>query len=353
MEDIFFFFLVILSLLNIEIKGLNHFHNDYMDLKNTSPIRGVFVWMIFLKHYYTYFKNRKYLYIKILKYLAQKIVSLFLFYSGYGILESIKAKGRNYVKALPKKAIILFVKFQIIIFFFFLCNMILGIKFTLKRYLLSMIFISSIGNSNWFTFTIIIFYLYTYLCFIFIKKERLFIGIIFLNITIIIHIYLVFNYFYQKKYYSIDNSFCFILGFYYSLIRIFTDRLLMKDDSYYFTILSSNIIFYYIFYIKAYRCINLLIQNCFFCMIVTFITMKIRLYNEFLIFLNSHSFSIYLLQRIIMIFISHKKYFENNEFMRLFFEFTAIISLSCIFDKYFKIEKLFSKKNKLKKINCN
>lgn len=194
MEDIFFFFLVILSLLNIDIKGVNYFHNDYMDLKSTNPIRGVFVWMIFLKHYYTYFKNRNYLYIKILRYLGQKIVSLFLFYSGYGIFESIKSKGTSYVKSLPKKAIILFVKFQIIIFFFFLCNIILGIKVTIRKYLLSMIFKSSIGNSNWFAFTIITFYLYTYLCFIFIKKKRLFLGVIYLNITIIIHIYLVFIY---------------------------------------------------------------------------------------------------------------------------------------------------------------
>ena len=327
MEDIFFFFLVFLSLLNIDIKGVNQFHYDYMDLKNTSSIRGVFVWMIFLKHYYTYSKKRKYLYIKILRYLAQKIVSLFLFYSGYGIFESIKTKDTNYVKSLPKKAIILFVKFQIIIFFFFLCNIILGIKITIRRYLLSMIFISEIGNSNWFAFTIITFYLY-----------------FLVNL-------LTFNYFYKKKYYSIDNSFCFILGFYYSKIRSITDRLLMKDDSYYFPILSTIIIVYYSFYKNTFVCImNILMIHCFFCIIVTFITMKIRLNNEFLIFLNSHSFSIYLLQRIIMMFVCYKKYFENNEFMRLFFEFIAIISLSCIFDKFCKIEKLFFKQKKFNKI---
>ena len=212
-----------------------------------------------------------------------------------------------------------------------------------------MIFRATIGNSNWFTFTIITFYLYTYLSFIFIKKERPFLGVIYLSISIIIHIYLVFNFFYPKKYYPIDNSFCFILGFYYSIIRKSTDRLLMKDDSYYFLMLSTIIIFYNTFYINIFRGIlNILMRHCFFCMIVIFITMKIRLYNGFLIFLNSHSFSIYLLQRIIMNFVSYKKYFKNNEFVRLFFEFTAIISLSCIFDKYFKIEKLlFKQKNKL------
>ena len=125
----------------------------------------------------------------------------------------------------------------------------------------------------------------------------------------------------------------------------------MKDDSYYFPILSTIIIVYYSFYKNTFVCImNILMIHCFFCIIVTFITMKIRLNNEFLIFLNSHSFSIYLLQRIIMMFVCYKKYFENNEFMRLFFEFIAIISLSCIFDKFCKIEKLFFKQKKFNKI---
>ena len=119
MEDIFFFFLVILSLLNIDIKGVNYFHNDYMDLKYTSPIRGIFVWLIVLKHYYTFFINKNYLYIKILTYLGQKIVSLFLFYSGFGIFESIKVKGINYVKTIPKKVIILFNNFKLYFFSIF------------------------------------------------------------------------------------------------------------------------------------------------------------------------------------------------------------------------------------------
>ena len=341
---------MIFTFFNIDIKGANNFHYDYMDLKYTSSIRGIFVWLIIFRHYYSFYRNKKYLYIKILNFLGQQIVSLFLFYSGYGIFESIKAKGANYLKTLPKKIIIFFIKFQIILFFYLLINIILGIKISLRRYLLSMVFKTTIGNSNWFTFTIIAFYFYSYISFISVKKERFYLAIIYLNIIIIIHIYLVYNYFFPKISFPIDNSFCFIFGFYYSLIRKFADRLLMKDDSYYFLIVLIIKIIYYFFYINLFRSLlNRLMRNCFFCIIVVFISLKIRFYNSFLIFLNSHSFSIYLLQRIIMIIVSHKQYFENNEFIRLSFEFTAIISLSCIFDKYFKTEKLFFRENKLKK----
>ena len=62
--------------------------------------------------------------------------------------------------------------------------------------------------------------------------------------------------------------------------------------------------------------------------------MKIRFNNEFLNLLNSHSFSIYLLQRIVMNFFYFKQYFQNNELIRFFFEFILILLISTIFDKY-------------------
>ena len=346
MEDIFFVILIILSVNNMGVNGLNNFNYDYMNLKFTSSIRGIFVWLIILSHHNSYYKNKKYLYIKIIKFLGQKIVSLFLFYSGYGIYESLKRKGNNYAKTLLKKAIILFIKFQIIIFIFFLYNLILGLKFKMTRYLLSMIFITNVGNSNWFAFTIINFYLYSYLSFIYIKnKNKYYLGIIYINIIIAAHIYFTYKYFYPKKKYAIDNSFCFVLGFYYSFLKIYIDEFIMKDDLYYFSFTSLMITVYYYFYVNLFKnLLSYLLSNCFFCLIIIIISMKIKFYNHFLIFLNSHSFSIYLLQRIIMSFISYKKYLKNNEFIRLFLEFIAIISLSCLFDKYSKIDKLFSQK---------
>lgn len=146
--------------------------------------------------------------------------------------------------------------------------------------------------------------------------------------------------------YAIDNSLCFVLGFYYSLLKKYIDEILMKDDIYYFSIASLIIAIYFYLYINLFKSISAnLLSNCSFCIIIIIISMKIRINNQFLLFLNSHSFSIYLLQRIVISFISFKHFFKNNEFIRLFFEFITIISLSCIFDKYTKIDKLFSQKN--------
>ena len=63
--------------------------------------------------------------------------------------------------------------------------------------------------------------------------------------------------------------------------------------------------------------------------------MKVKFNNNFLKFLNLHSFSIYLLQKLVMIPAYKKKnIFKQNNFIQISFEFTAIIILACLFDKH-------------------
>jgi hypothetical protein len=318
-----------------------------MDLKNTYPIKGIFVWLIILSHYKSYYKaNQNYLYKKILNCFGQKMVSIFLFYSGFGIYESMKKKGVNYSKSLLKKTIIIFIKSQIIIILFAICNLLLGIKNYLKTYVFSILFYKSIGNSNWFAFTIIIFYLYSYVSFIFFRQENsYYLGIIIINIICILHMFLVYNYYYPKQIYTVDNTFSFIIGFYFSLLRKYIDEILLKNDIFYFICLFFSILIYYYFY--SYYIKTVFIHsmiNMLFCLIIIFISTKIRFNNEFLTLLNSHSYSIYLLQRIVMRYIFFKKYFISNEILRFFFEFITILLFAIIFDKYTSlIDKYFKR----------
>ena len=85
---------------------------------------------------------------------------------------------------------------------------------------------------------------------------------------------------------------------------------------------------------------------------IIMISMKIRFNNEFLKLLNTHSYSIYLLQRIIMIFVYNKKIFENNELIRFPFIFCSTLLISLLFDKYTGFVNIIFKKNFYKyKIN--
>lgn len=139
----------------------------------------------------------------------------------------------------------------------------------------------------------------------------------------------------------------------------------MKNDISYFGILSLFIISYTYFYnykIKYLWTISII--NAYFSLVIVLISMKIRFNNEFLNLLNSHSYSIYLLQRAIMKFICYKKYFDSNNFIRFFIEFILILFSSCMFDKidliftnnienkYTKFYK-FNEEKKLKLSNIN
>lgn len=359
MENLIFFILCLLSIINVKIKGFNNYFEDYMDLKYTNNIKGIFVWMIILTHYTGYYKTKQiYIYRIILGCFGQKIVSLFLFYSGFGIYESIKSKGSKYIKTLPIKILILFTKTQIIILIFFFSNLLLGQKTTLKNYLLSIILKSNLGNSNWFALTILCFYSYSYISFIFLNKKYYFIGILIITILSYFHILFIYNYYYPRMLFAICNTLCFIFGFYFSLLKKYFEKIIMKNDIFYFGCISFYILIYHYYYnykIKTILIVSL--TNSFFSLIIVLISLKIKFENEFLNLLNSHSYSIYLLQRVVMKFVYLKEYFKNNEFIRFFFEFTTILFISFFFDHYTSfIDKLFKNKyyrdkDALKKIN--
>lgn len=352
MLDYFFFIFCFLSVFNLKIKGLDDFFFDYMKIENTSSIKGIFVWLIIFCHKSSYGVKSSYLFRKILFNLGQKVVSLFFFYSGFGIYENVKKKGVNYAKTLPNKAIILFLKFQIILLMYLITNVfILNKTITLKIYLLSFIFKLSLGNSNWFSFSIIMFYLYAFLSFGSLNNKN-FIGIILISIICFFHTKLVFNYFYPKSYYAVDTVLCFVVGIYYSFMKINFDKVIMKNDSSYFFFASITIFMFY----KSFNSISLItmsINNALFAIIIIFISMKIKFNNEFLKFLNFHSYSIYLLQRLVMLLVFHKHIFNNSDFIQISFEFTSIFCISALFDKYtFFIDNCLKKaKNKI--INQN
>ena len=323
MLDYFFFIFCLLSVIGIEIKGSNNFFEDYMYLENTNSIKGIFVWLIVFCHKTKYIIKKDYLFINICGNLGQQVVSMFFFYSGYGIFESFKKKGHAYIKTLPKKGFILFMKAQIVnLSILLIYKYFFNIKITIKKYLLSIIFKTSLEYRNWFPFTIILFYNYSFISFNSVGNKN-FLGIIIITLICFLHIFYVYNYYYPNALYSVDTVFTFVIGLYYSFFKKYIDKIIIKSDICYFFILSALIIFYSKVFIY-HNLINLSARNSSFSILVVLISMKIKFNNEFLKFLNSHSYSIYLLHRIVLSVVKRKNYLNNCEFIKISFEFTFI-----------------------------
>lgn len=91
------------------------------------------------------------------------MVAMFMFYSGYGVMESIRSKGMNYVHSMPKKRILsTWIHFAFIVALYVLLTVAIGNEITLKQLLLSFIGWDSVGNSNWYIFDILCLYLMSF-----------------------------------------------------------------------------------------------------------------------------------------------------------------------------------------------
>ena len=344
MENTPFLIFCLLSASNASLKGSNDFFKDYIDLKNTFSIKGIFVWIIIFYHYAHYEWRRKYLFEIIVDNIGQKMVSMFLFYSGYGIYESFKKKGNKYAKSLLIKSVVILIKSELIILIYAIRCIIYRKEVSLKTFIYTIFFKSSIGNSYWFAYTIILYYFYAYLAFLPIKnKKYYFAGII--NITVIccVHGYFTYFYYLQKKI-SIDNTLPFILGFIYSLVRNITDKYIMMYDFTYFGYYTLTSLIYYYFYTHKKKNIFMRIfMNGTFSILVILTTMKVRFNNEILKFLNVHSYSIYLLQKAVLLTFYEENYLKKHECIKIFIEIILIIFIATAFDhsttfidKYFK-----------------
>ena len=122
------------------------------------------------------------------------VVSMFLFYSGFGMIKSIMKKRFGYIKTLPvKRFLIVVLNFDIAVILFEIMNIFLKIHFDWKTILLSFTGWVGIGNSNWYMFDIFVLYILLFVSFYFLKwfdKEfSLYIGMLIFTILSIAFVY--------------------------------------------------------------------------------------------------------------------------------------------------------------------
>lgn len=140
---------------------------------STDSIKGIFILVVFARHIFPYIAGIKEdlgyldrLYCSIDSLVRQLLVVMFLFYSGYGVAESIAAKGKKYIDAIPQKRILTtLLNFAAAVCLFIGLAYALGKDLTVVQCLLSLIGWESVGNSNWYIFCILICYGATYIAF--------------------------------------------------------------------------------------------------------------------------------------------------------------------------------------------
>lgn len=331
-------FILCLARIKIVRPVLSGLNDNYLSPNRTDCIKGIFVLLVFLSHSRNYlFEFSAYssdpindIYNVIQDHLGQGIVVMFLFYSGYGVMESIKRKGADYINSFPKKRIAktLF-NFDIAVLLFVVVDMFIG---SLKNYTVSHVFLSfigweSIGNSNWYIFAVLVLYLFTYISFkIFkVKYSKAIALVTFFTVLYIAILALV------KDAWWFDTVLLYPLGMWYSLGKNNIEKFIEKKPVNYFSLLLLCIAIFIISHILRKNIICYELSQVSLCAVIVAVTMKLDIGNRILEFFGKHLFEFYILMRIPMLILKH--YDITNTYIFVVISFISTVILIVVFKK--------------------
>lgn len=306
----FLFLIIALCLYKVKIPKKGYF-DDFLEREQTNSIKGIFILLVFLRHSLQYVVKSGYKFnsfgdstvLSINWELGQLIVVLFLFYSGYGVMEAIKNKGDVYIAKMPRNRILpTLLNFDIAVLCFIIVDLLLDIPINSTQVLLSFIGWVSVGNSNWYIFVILICYTITYL---FIRKEKYFWG---LFLIIVVAAILKFS---GKAECWYNTILSYPAGILFSKNR---QMIVCLWKKHYWSILFTFVLFFCVLFPFKSDCISLKynILSVLFAFIVVQITMKIKISNSILCWLGINLFPLYIYQRIPMILLSKKNVYSGK-----------------------------------------
>lgn len=295
------FFIVVLFLAFFRSKPIwgKDFYSDYVCPDQTRSINGIFILLILLSHTFAKLSSNDMLdavYTSVRVFLGQFVVVPFLFYSGYGIMDSI-SKKESYLRTFPKKRFLrLATQFFLISLLYIPMHLLLQSDYSVTDYLLSFLGIRSVGNGGWFMLSTFVYYISIILCFHLFKRSKVAAVIATTGCLIalmVIEIMLDF----PSYYYS--TTIFFAVGMFYCLLKKYFDQLVMKNN-YTWAIFFLAGIFGFIF-LKGFISRSVLFYPiwCGFGMLtILCLTMKVKIQNNVLIWLGKVVFFIFTLQGI-------------------------------------------------------
>lgn len=312
----------VLSLYGVRLV-VDGFHDDYLAKKKTDSIKGIFILLVFLSHSLRYVSKSGYpfaglgdsAYCSFFAVLTQLTVVMFLFYSGYGVYESFKKKGWDYVKQMPRRRLLTtLLNFDVAVVIYALLCLALGITITLKDGLIALTAWQCIGldqwgiffMDNWYIFVILLCYLATYIVLRSQSRKRLFhvVGIFALCLSGVVALAQ------SRGNFWYNTLLCFPLGVLYSAYKEPIEAFLKR---YYWAALAVSVTLlaaiFALFSTVALPNLYQLPNNIFcmvFAMVVVITTMKFGIGNPVLHWLGGHLFPIFIYMRLPMIFMEYQ-----------------------------------------------
>lgn len=292
--------LILLAVLAVGVWGARLRKDaEHLSREQTCSINGFFVLLVFLRHTVDYITPGPWdgIFWAVNRRLDQLIVVPFLFYSGYGIMRSILAKGRRYVADLPRSRFLkVWLHFALAVGLYVLVGVWLQKGYGLKRTLLSFTGWDSIGNSNWYIFATLMMYLFTWLAFTLFRRSNTLAvaGLTALAVGYILVLRPI------KGLWWYDTALVYPAGMIYGLNRDKIDDFLRKKAWFFLIFFGGAFVLCWFLRSGLWWREAMAVA---FALTVLCATMKFRIENPALAFLGKYTFEIYILQRIPMLLL--------------------------------------------------
>jgi len=281
---------------------------DYLSKNRTDSIKGIFILLVFISHSNGYYLDAGYVFHglgdmvfrKIMVNINQLMVVMFLFYSGYGVMEGIARKRVDYINKMPLHRIVsTLVNYDIAVCIFLVVDIALKKHITVSQFLLTLVAWDTIGNSNWYIFVILICYIVTWILAktnIPLLRIGLYSFIPLICITFLLSL--------EKEPYWYNTMLAYPLGM---VISTYKDKIEVFTDNHYFpTLAILSVLFVMCFYQIPFEMgeNKLIPMGLVFAMLLVTITMRVRIGNPVLQWLGQNLFPIYIYQRIPMMVLA-------------------------------------------------
>ena len=311
------FFATAVFLAVIGLRREDGAEREYMSVNMTNSIRGFFLLLVFISHIFGYREftsptfDVPYLF---MRKLGQCIVTMFLFYSGYGVMESVKKKGQAYVTGIPMQRVLkVLLMFDSAVFLFWLYRFFTDYKYSLTDLLLAFTGWKSLGNSNWYIFSVLWLYVFSYIAFMAFKDnyKKAVIGVFLLSILYMAVLLIV-----GRPGYCYNTTLCYVWGMAFSLYR-------EKIQCYLNENFQSWLFFLFIAvvgFLSSYFFRNdslFMYQIWIFCFVASILifTMRFVVDSKPLQWVGKNLFPLYILQRLPMMFFKDIIVGETNVYV--------------------------------------
>ena len=266
---------------------------------------------MFMSHFSGYAPvntRNAYLYQLCRQHSGQLVVTMFLFYSGYGIFVSFQNKGMFYVSRFPVNRVLkVLLHFDIAVAIYIVMQFLRGQVFGVQKIILSLLAWDTVGNSNWYIFAMIILYLITWMT-LSAFGERKLEGLLGITTMTILSMYFLSIF---KDGYWYNTMLCYPAGMWYAFFQKKIEAGLKDKKIYIWSLFCILLIFIMCYRIRT-NIIWYSLWGLAFSLGVVLFTMKVEMKNRILEWTGKNLFGLYIMQRIPMILLQHTVLAEKH-----------------------------------------